>query len=279
MASARVDKLIPAMKEALGKFAAVSCGPNSKAFPEWSKICWADFLRSFGFSFKRMAAAPPQVPRTLTRGYSLCALHFTRDTLWYENAQSEWQRLAEDYANPHRVFERVMRSRRAQAAATGRPVPMDPYEDAEGVRAARLGLDARSARPGNLDRACLRQAYGRTEPRRRNAASIAATEALAAPVRFSSAPYVPCAEAAGAPQKPSRPPGYPDRPYRPYRPYSLRGAQTLGSFHSYSPHNLTNPYIPKRLNMPTRPALVARSVRRPAAARWSSCAGSSSTCT
>ena len=134
MASARVDKLIPAMKEALGKFAAVSCGPNSRTFPEWAKICWADFLRSFGFSFKRMAAAPPQVPKTLTRGYGLCALHFSKDTLWYENAQGEWKRLAEDYANPRRVFERVMRSRRAQAAATGRNVPMDPYEDAEGVR-------------------------------------------------------------------------------------------------------------------------------------------------
>jgi len=223
MASARVDKIIPAMKEALGKFAAVSCGPNSKTFPEWSKICWADFLRSFGFSFKRMAAAPPQVPRTLTRGYSLCALHFTRDTLWYENAQSEWQRLAEDYANPRRVFERVMRSRRAQAAATGQPVPMDPYEDAEGVR---LGLDARSARPGSLDRACLRQAYRRTEPRRRNAASIAATEALAAPVRFASAHYI------------------------------------LG-----------------RRSPLAASVLVARSGRRTTAPRWSSCAGSSSTCT
>ena len=134
IASAPVDKLILAMREALGKFAVVSCGRDATKFPEWCKTAWADMLRSCGFSFKRMAAPPAQVPRTLVRGYGANALHFPSSAMWYENAQEDWEGLIQDYANPSRVFERWMRARRARQTASGQSEPMPTFDEAQGVR-------------------------------------------------------------------------------------------------------------------------------------------------
>ena len=134
IASAPVDKLIPAMREALGKFAVVSCGRDATKFPEWSKTAWADMLRSCGFSFKRMAAPPAQVPRTLVRGYGAHALHFPPSSMGYENAQEDWEGLIKDYATPSRVYERWMRARRAQQTASGQSEPMPTFDEAQGVR-------------------------------------------------------------------------------------------------------------------------------------------------